>query len=201
MTDDIERRFLAGGGVRLVKPARKAGDTIGTVEGYASVFDTLSHDLGGWRERIAPGAFADALRSASMPILALYDHAVGGLLGSTAVGTLTLNEDTVGLRFVIDLPDTTTGRDVLALVTRGDLAGASFGFKVGRGGTTWEKAADGGAVSVVRKVAALREISVVALPAYPAAYTMAAPKRPMTPTQQRCHEAVAKMRRAAAAAV
>lgn len=86
-------------------------------------------------------------------------------------------------------------------MTRGDLAGASFGFKVSRGGTTWEKAPDGGAVSVVRKVATLREISVVALPAYPAAYTMAAPRRATTPPQQRCQEAVAKMRRAAAAAV
>lgn len=198
MTDGIERRFLAGGGVRLVKPARKAGDTIGTVEGYASVFDTLSHDLGGWRERIAPGAFADALHSPSMPILALYDHAVGGLLGSTAVGTLTLNEDTVGLRFVIDLPDTTTGRDVLALVTRGDLAGASFGFVPDRKATTWERTTAGPPVSVVKRVAALREVSIVALPAYPAAGVSSVTNRAITPQAARARAALVKMRQSVA---
>jgi hypothetical protein len=41
---------------------------------------------------------------------------------------------------------------------------------------------------------------MVALPAYPAAYTMATPTKPEPPTQARCREAVEKMRQAAAAA-
>jgi|APCry1669188879_1035177.scaffolds.fasta_scaffold13698_4 HK97 family phage prohead protease len=196
----IERRFLATGGVGMtVTTARLAGDNIGTVEGYASVFDTLSHDLGGWRERIAPGAFATALRATDFPILALYDHTIGSVLGSTANGTLRLTEDTKGLRFALDLPDTSAGRDVLALVTRGDVAGASFGFTVSKRGSEWMKGTGGVPVKVVREVKALREISIVALPAYPAAYTMAAPTKPETPTQARCRQAVEKMRQAVAA--
>ena len=71
----------------------------------------------------------------------------------------------------------------------------------GRGGSALEESPDGGAVSVVRKVAEVREVSVAALPAYPAAYTMAAPSRPVTPAQARCHAAVERMRRAMAGAV
>ena len=78
MNDSIQRRFLAAGGVRVTKPARRAGDSIATVEGMAVVWDAMSHDLGGWREKIAAGAFTDALRSAAMPILGLYDHEAGG---------------------------------------------------------------------------------------------------------------------------
>jgi HK97 family phage prohead protease len=201
MSDGIERRFLASGGVSVTKPVRRAGASIGTVSGYAAVFDTPSHDMGGWRESIAPGAFAAALRSPTHPILALYDHEIGHLLGSTAAATLTLAEDTVGLRFSIDLPNTSMGRDVLALVQRGDLAGASFGFTLdAKRGTQWVKGRDGGAMQVIRAVKSLREISVVALPAYPAAYTMGAPARPETAARQRCREAMEKMRRAVAMA-
>jgi len=197
---NLQRRFLATGSTGMrVAPARRDGDNIGTVDGYAAVFNSLSHDMGGWRERLAPGAFANALRATDFPILALYDHAFGNLLGSTANGTLRLTEDNIGLRFSLDLPDTSAGRDVLALVQRGDLPGASFGFTLDKRGSEWVKGAGGMAVNVIRQVKALREISVVALPAYPAAYTMAAPTKPETPTQARCRQVVEKMRQAVAA--
>lgn len=201
MSDGIERRYLASGGVSVTKSTRRAGDSIATVEGLAVVWDSLSHDLGGWRERIASGAFADALRSATMPILGLYDHEVGGLLASTAVGTLRLQEDGTGLRFAIDLPNTTLGRDVLALVERGDLGGASIGFRPDAKAMAWSKGTGGGPVCTIRRVAALREVSLVALPAYPATTAaVAAPARPETATQRRCREAFEKMRRAVAMA-
>ncbi len=59
----------------------------------------------------------------------------------------------------------------------------------------------GGAIYTIRRVAALREVSLVALPAYPATTaSMAAAARPETAARQRCREAMEKMRRAAAAA-
>ena len=199
MNDSIQRRFLAAGGVRVTKPARRAGDSIATVEGMAVVWDAMSHDLGGWREKIAAGAFTDALRSAAMPILGLYDHEAGGLLASTAVGTMRLTEDGTGLRFAIDLPNTTLGHDVLALVERGDLGGASIGFRPDRKAMQWSKGAAGEPICTIRRVAALREVSLVALPAYPATTaTVAVPSRPETATQRRSREAVEKMRWAAA---
>lgn len=140
MSDVLQRRYLATGGIAAKPTSARSGNAIGHLSGYAAVFDTLSHDLGGWRERIAPGAFAAAMRSSKHPILALYDHTVGHLLASTRAGTLTLSEDKIGLRFTIALPDTTLGRDVMALVRRGDLAGASIGFVLDKRATDWVKA-------------------------------------------------------------
>jgi HK97 family phage prohead protease len=197
--ETLQRRFLATGGITAT-PASRAGSGIGTLNGYAAVFDSLSHDMGGWRERIIPGAFRDALRSPTHPILALYDHTVGHLLGSTAAGTLALAEDSLGLRFTVTLPDTATGHDVLALATRGDLAGASFGFVPDRKRTVWEKV-DGVAVSVIKRVQSLREVSVVALPAYPLAglTSVTATTRATTPQAARARAAVERLRLAVAA--
>jgi HK97 family phage prohead protease len=41
---------------------------------------------------------------------------------------LKLAEDAKGLSFELSLPDTSLGRDLLALAERGDLGGMSFGF-------------------------------------------------------------------------
>lgn len=72
-----------------------------------------------------------------------------------------LNEDSQGLAFSLDVPDTSAGRDVLALAERGDLGGMSFGFTVPDGGEDWE-----GRTRTLRAID-LKEISVVsAWPAY-----------------------------------
>src|SRR5262249_44528598 len=51
------------------------------------------------------------------------------LLARTKSGTLRLTEDRQGLAFELDLPATTLGADMLALASRGDLGGMSFGFR------------------------------------------------------------------------
>lgn len=49
-------------------------------------------------------------------------------MARTKSGTLRLAEDSQGLEFDLSLPDTSAGRDVLALAERGDLGGMSFAF-------------------------------------------------------------------------
>jgi len=123
------------------------------------------------------------------------------LLGSTLAGTLALIDDVIGLRFTISLPDTSTGRDVLALAQRGDLASA-IRLRARPRAMSWEKGKDGVAVSIVKRVKALREISIVALPPYAAAgitSMTAAPTPPDTRAPQRAREAMAAMRQAVAA--
>jgi len=115
--------------------------------------------IGGFRERIAPGAFSKALAG---DVLALLDHDPGKVLGRTRSGSLRLTEDAKGLAFSLDLPDTQAGRDVLALAERKDLGGMSFGFTIPKGGESWS-----GNVRTLSKVN-LAEISIVsAWPAYP----------------------------------
>jgi Escherichia/Staphylococcus phage prohead protease len=62
----------------------------------------------------------------------------------------------------LDVPDTTVGRDVLALAERGDIGGASFAFTLADDGDEWS-----GDHRTLRNVV-LHEISVVqSWPAYP----------------------------------
>lgn len=129
------------------------------LEGYAATFGTEAR-IGGFVETIRAGAFAASLAS-RRDIVALVDHDLTRVLGRTRSGTLRLEEDSTGLSFSIDLPDTQAARDVLALGERGDIGGMSFGFDVSAGGESWS-----GNRRELRAVTLL-EVSVVqAWPAY-----------------------------------
>ena len=128
------------------------------LEGYAATFNHAA-DIGGrFVETISPGAFAASLRGKG-DILALVDHDPGRMLARTRSGSLRLAEDSKGLAFDLDVPDTSAGRDVLALAERGDLGGMSFGF------TAFDEHRDGDRREL--RGIELHEISVVlAWPAY-----------------------------------
>jgi uncharacterized protein len=140
------------------------------LEGYAATFGTEAR-LPGFTEVLEPGAFAASLR-AKADVLALVDHDPAKVLARTKSGSLRLSEDSRGLQFSLDIPDTSAGRDVLALAERGDLGGMSFGFTVAEGGERWN-----GTRRELRSVNLL-EVSVVsAWPAY-AGTTVIARARP-----------------------
>src|SRR5438552_14511868 len=129
-----------------------------TLRGHAAVFNTVSEDLGGFRERIAPGAFSDVLDA---DVRLLVDHKPPPL-ARTKAGTLRLTQDQTGLAFEADLPDTQFARDLKTSLTRGDLDGMSFSFTVGD--EDWDND-----VRVVNTVTSLRDITIATFPAYPAA--------------------------------
>lgn len=137
---------------------RQEGDGPRRLVGYAAVFDVETELLFGFKERIAYGAFAKSLRENDR-IVALWNHDTSFPLGSTASGTLILSETSEGLYFDVTLPATTYARDLIELVTRGDVSGASIGFFPIR--TNY---VDG--VRVIAE-AELIEVSPVTLPAYP----------------------------------
>lgn len=148
----------------------------GKLVGYAAVFNAPSHDLGGFREIIKPGAFKRTLAD-SAHVRALNNHDGNQVLGRVGSGTLRLEEDNTGLRFELDLPPTSYARDLSALVERGDVAGCSFAFRVRPGGEQWEES-NGQSIRVLTALD-LDEITITANPAYPDT-SVAKRNRPIT---------------------
>jgi uncharacterized protein len=139
--------------------------------GYAIVFNSLSQDLGGWYERIAPSAVDRTLKSGAN-VDALIDHRSESMfvIGSTDSGLLKLHKDRHGLQSDIRPPDTTNARDLMTQVRSGLVKGMSFRFRVwdpvGDGsGRVWEEDADGRLVRTVTDME-FSEVSVVLNPAY-----------------------------------
>lgn len=155
--DQVERR-TAHGELRVDQNHKRR------LSGYAIVFDRLSVNLGGFRERIAPEA-VDRTLTEAIDVRAFFDHNSGQVLGRLTAGTLRLSKDRRGLRIEIDTPDTSIGNDVLTSVERGDISGMSFGFRVMPDGDDWE---EDDTHLPVRTVTDMRisEVSVVSMPAY-----------------------------------
>lgn len=153
--------------IRAAVEVRASGRRL---EGYAAVFDQETR-IADFTELVRPGAFKDSLGG---DVLGLVDHDTSKLLARTKSGTLRLAEDSKGLHFDLAIPDTSLGRDVVALAERGDLGGASFAFTVPQGGERWT----GRSRELV--LVNLQEISVVsAWPAYEGTSVMARSRMPL----------------------
>lgn len=159
MPDDFERRVAGPIGVEV----RADGESRQLV-GYAAKFNSLSSDLGGFREQIQPGAFSHALQN-NADVRALWDHNSGQVLGRTRAGTLRLSEDDEGLRAEIDVPDTTAGRDAVTSIERGDVSQMSFAFRVRPGGQSFDESDSGEIIRTLTSVDLL-DVSPVAYAAY-----------------------------------
>lgn len=151
----------------LEKRTSKLEQEGGKLVGYAAVYaPALSEDLGGFREKISPGAFDKSLES-NADIRALWDHNTSQPLARTTNGSLKVSSDKRGLRVEIDLPEGVSYADDLRqLVRSGVVNQMSFGFLVPPGGDTWEKDEDGNALRTLNSID-LHEVSVVSIPAYP----------------------------------
>lgn len=162
MEPRLERRALGTAELRLRATGATETRQIG---GYAAVYDQLSEDLGGWRERIAPGAFAQVLRD---DVRALFNHDPSLILGRTRAGTLRLADDDHGLSYEIDPPAGVPWVDgLLAAMSRGDVTGSSFQFIVDD--DEWLLLPDGSAQRTIRRFRRLLDVSPVTFPAYPQA--------------------------------
>ena len=140
---------------------RKNADGSRSIGGYAATFNDLSQDLSGFKEKIAPGAFKQSLKD-NPDVLCLYGHDDNQILGRGSSGTLEISEDSKGLKFTCKLPDTSTARDLIALMERDDIRSMSFGFYCIE--DDWNEV-NGQAIRTLIQVV-LFEISVVGMPAY-----------------------------------
>ena len=157
----FEHRFVDVSDIEVRDGA--TGDGM-SFRGYAAVFNSWSENLGGFRERIRPGAFSRSLKSRN-EIRMYLNHNTDMVLASRRAGTLRLSEDERGLRVDADLPDTTYGRDLSVLMRRGDVNSMSFGFSVPPKGDAWN---DAGTERELREVRLAEVSAVTGQPAYSA---------------------------------
>lgn len=141
-----------------------------TLRGHAAIFNSLSDDLGGFRELIAPGFFRAALRK-QPDVRLLFNHDPNYVMGRTAAGTLELREDNRGLH-VFARVDKTIGwvNDLRTSMQRGDVDQMSFAFTVREGGDDWAVVEEDAVVRTLLPDGAdqLYDVSVVTYPAYKA---------------------------------
>jgi len=154
---EIERRYFEPPELEI----RAEGDQ-SVVAGYASVFDTLSDNLGGFREKIAKGAFDAVLGD---DVRGLFNHEPSAILGRTKSGTMRLKVDARGLHYEIDLPTTTVANDLKESMKRGDITQSSFAFNVDE--DKWGEDEDGRIIRTITKFKRLFDVSPVTYPAYP----------------------------------
>jgi uncharacterized protein len=162
-----ERRYLA----TQLRADGAAGSKM-VLSGTAARYETLSENLGGFRERLARRCFRDSVAS-NRDIAMLGDHSSALVLGRRSNGSLVLNEDNVGLHFRCELnPNVSHATDWHAMCTRSDIKECSFSFTADD--EDWEEAEDEDSrgykkqripIRVVKR-ATLYEISAVSQPAY-----------------------------------
>ena len=146
-----------------------------TISGYGAVFyreddpGTQYELWDGAVERIMPGAFKEALGG---DVRSLFNHDSNFVLGRTSAGTSELREDESGLHYQATPPDTQSVRDlVLEPISRGDVDGSSFMFRVkDEEWTEEERADDDETMLSVRNIKSVElfEAGPVTFPAYQA---------------------------------
>ena len=93
------------------------------VEGYAIIFDTLSDDLGGFKEIISPTALSQVDVT---DVKCLINHDYNQIVGRTLANTLELTVDDKGLYFKCFLPNTSYARDIYENIKAGNVNQCAF---------------------------------------------------------------------------
>ena len=131
--------------------------------GHAAVFDSLSENLGGFRERIMRGAFRNVLDQ-DVRLLVNHDPNLPLARGDA----LELTEDPTGLHVRAQIrSDLSYARDLRINLEEGNVTQMSFAF-----GSdvedTWTEDEDGRLIRTIKRFGSLFDVSPVTFPAYPA---------------------------------
>ena len=148
------------------------------VTGYAIVFNQRSRVL---YDKIQRKYFTEVIDPRAVTLSFLnqqdikfnYNHDNNMLLGRSLFGdgSLKFEVDEYGVRYTVELPNTSTGNDVLELIKRGDVFGCSFAFTYAKDGVRDEKI-DGKNQRTVIRMDSVHDFSIVVDPAYLGTYVV-----------------------------
>jgi hypothetical protein len=160
---DIETRSYPLTEIRVKRDGDKP-----VIEGHASVFNSMSENLGGFYEIVKPGFFDDMMDD---DVRALINHDPSLIIGRTKAGTMSISQDDEGLFNRITPPDTSYANDLLVSMERGDVDQQSFQFVMPADGSgeKWYIDDEGRTIRELVKGKKLLDTSIVTFPAYPAA--------------------------------
>lgn len=139
-----------------------------TIQGRAIVFESLSNDLGGFKEIIKRGAISQELVDSS-DVFARTNHSDDYILArcNKGKGSLKLDLKDDGLYYSFEAPNTEKGNELVEHIRRGEISQSSFAFMVANepDAERWTKI-DGVTVREIYKIAYLGDVAPVFTPAY-----------------------------------
>lgn len=137
------------------------------IKGIAPPWDSLSVDLGGFREKFTADAFDKVLGKRRIDVPMLWNHDDSKPLARTTNGTLRIEKSDKGLAFEADPVATPTAAEVLTLIRSKTIFGSSFAFTVNPKGETWTEDERGNVTRTITEASGLYDISPVTRAAYP----------------------------------
>lgn len=142
--------------------------------GYGVVFNSDSVPMVIWDEKrgiveVVEQITPDSLREANTDdVISAFNHDFNKIMGRTSAGTLELSQDSKGIFYKFEVPNTSYGNDLIESTKRGDIKGSSFVFSMDwEAGYSIEEREDGKLLAIPNKINRMYEIGPVVMPAYP----------------------------------
>lgn len=164
--DQDHGRYLLGGGLTVEQFADSGtGPEVRTMRGHAAVFNRLSHDLGGFKTKIAPGFFTNILDQ-NPDVHLVWDHDTRYTLSRTRSQKygLELREDPIGLHVWARLAPVSYADDLAVLMEGGVIDEMSFATDIER--DEWHEDEDG-ITRVLLECGGLYDVTICAQGAFP----------------------------------
>jgi HK97 family phage prohead protease len=168
MSDSLERRYIpmdALGDDGLFVEERDGEAP--KIRGIAPPWESLSVDLGGFREKFAPTAFDKLLAKRKLDVPLLFNHDDSKILARTTNGTLRIEKTDKGLAYEADPVATQTAAEVMTLIRSKTIFGSSFAFTVNPKGETFAEDERGNVIRTITEASGLYDLSPVTRAAYP----------------------------------
>lgn len=155
-----------------VRELSEGGEKQTHIQGYALKFETLSENLGGFRETISKGALDNCDMS---DVILDVNHKFDAILArnnkSSGPGSLILSIDEIGLFFDAIPTDTSYSRDLLENMKNGIVNKCSFIFSLDWNDPDaqkwdWDDGKRGYDFRTINKIKSISDVSIVIFPAY-----------------------------------